>query len=734
MKKILFILLVVSACKPAEQRSEAIKVENTGQDFWYEQPLRIVQTVLREVDARDYDTEALREYLLETHANTLVINAGGIVDFFQNPLPAANLNPFLNGRDLLREIVNVCHQENIKVIGRIDFRGVEKHVYEEHPDWFGVNQDGSPMTLDYTTPELYAPCYLSYYRNEHAKEFIGYIIENYELDGIWHNSVHVRDLCYCERCRDSFREKTGKEIPAEDAPEGSLDEYYLWKEGIAEQYLKSMRETVKSYGEDKAYSAEVFGMFDVDLPKQSGIDLYSGARYFDFLLSVGFLSENTTEISYKDLGHPANHIRFLQSLEPGKQAVILFGTNGTSHRYIADPVEDLKIWMWETISMGGGLWNCNFTGANPASTLDRRNAFLTREPYAFIEKHREILRDQKAYAPIRILYSRDTRNLTGNEDRDPDDFGNAIMGIEKVLMEDHRPFGFLPDFRLDSAGLSGCELLILPDVACLSDRQLAVIRSYVKNGGKLLATYSTSLYDQDGQRREDFGLSALFGCSAEPGLFDTRKDSYQYIVHRNSLLEGFENTEMLMNGGKTLRCIQAGETSKVLTALVPQLNNQPPEKAWRDTLPINLPVMLSNVWGKGKVIYFANQPDRLSIHPGHNDFRALLKNSFKELQPLRWLSTNAPESVHINVTKSTDQKCYMVTLINLSSAPERPIRSLIPVRDVSIEINLPDGESYLSHEILRKESDVRISKKSRQKIEIELEELSEMVSFLISVE
>jgi hypothetical protein len=76
----------------------------------------------------------------------------------------------------------------------------------------------------------------------------------------------------------------------------------------------------------------------------------------------------------------------------------------------------------------------------------------------------------------------------------------------------------------------------------------------------------------------------------------------------------------------------------------------------------------------------------------------------------------------------------MVTLINLSSAPERPIRSLIPVRDVSIEINLPDGESYLSHEILRKESDVRISKKSRQKIEIELEELSEMVSFLISVE
>ncbi len=191
MKKFLILLLTLSACTNSDQKQGSNVSDNSGTEYWYNQPLRIVQTVLREVDAKDYDTEALVDYLQETHANVLVINAGGIVDFFQNPLPAANINPFLEGRDLLKEIVTACHQADIKVIGRIDFRGVEKHIYDAHPGWFGEDEAGNPIILNYTTPGLYAPCYLSYYRNEHAREFIGHLFEAYEIDGIWHNSVHV---------------------------------------------------------------------------------------------------------------------------------------------------------------------------------------------------------------------------------------------------------------------------------------------------------------------------------------------------------------------------------------------------------------------------------------------------------------------------------------------------------------------------------------------------------------
>src|SRR5437870_2962953 len=60
--------------------------------IWYQKPLRIMHTVLREIDAKKYDANAVIDYLKKGGYNTLCVNAGGIVDFFQNPLPAANVN------------------------------------------------------------------------------------------------------------------------------------------------------------------------------------------------------------------------------------------------------------------------------------------------------------------------------------------------------------------------------------------------------------------------------------------------------------------------------------------------------------------------------------------------------------------------------------------------------------------------------------------------------------------
>ncbi len=69
--------------------------------FWYQKPLRIMHTVLREIDAKKYNANAVVDYLKKGGYNTLCVNAGGIVDFFQNPLPAANVNKVMGSRDIL---------------------------------------------------------------------------------------------------------------------------------------------------------------------------------------------------------------------------------------------------------------------------------------------------------------------------------------------------------------------------------------------------------------------------------------------------------------------------------------------------------------------------------------------------------------------------------------------------------------------------------------------------------
>jgi hypothetical protein len=59
--------------------------------------------------------------------------------------------------------------------------------------------------------------------------------------------------------------------------------------------------------------------------------------------------------------------------------------------------------------------------------------------------------------------------------------------------------------------LSGFAVLCLANEACLSEAQLAAVRRFVAAGGGLLATHETSLYDEKGNQRPDFGLADVFG-------------------------------------------------------------------------------------------------------------------------------------------------------------------------------------------------------------------------------
>ena len=140
LKRYLLFLLLGLFALPSQAQS--VKTQ-----YWYQEPLRILQTVLRQPDAASYDVDSLVDYMKTVHADVLVINGGGIVDYFQNELPMANVNPYMGKRDLLADIVEGCHENGIKVITRVDFRGVHKERYDLHPDWFAKDENGKPIIL-----------------------------------------------------------------------------------------------------------------------------------------------------------------------------------------------------------------------------------------------------------------------------------------------------------------------------------------------------------------------------------------------------------------------------------------------------------------------------------------------------------------------------------------------------------------------------------------------------------
>ena len=684
--------------------------------YWYQEQVRILQTVFREKDAGQYDAGSVIRYMKETDTNCLVVNAGGVVDFFPNNLEMGKAGHFMGSQDILKDLTRECHENGIRIIARVDFRGVDKERYERQPHWFGQNEDGSPLMG--WNDRIYRPCYTSFYGSGHAEQFLEKLLREYDLDGVWENCVIFGfGPCYCPDCRESFRAYSGQEIPSGgDYYSEEFREYREWKSIYAKKHMDRMRDAVKRFGEDKAYVSEIFGMYHVSTSLSSGIDLYDAKDKFDFLVSPLFLDGSAQpDKKYEDFSHASSGIRFLKAIAPDKQSVALTGGNGKKWRYVTPPRLESRIWMLEVVSAGGTLWNTYFNGQHPGKTIDRRNAGFEQEIYRYLKDKETYLMNQVPAGEIGIFYSRQTRDVFGNDRLEEDEYGSFIKGVERVLFACHMPYRFVPDLDFSYEKLGGIKVLLLPNAACLSEEQMDVIRRFVEAGGGLVASYRTSLYDEKGKQRPDFGLKEVFGCSFTGITKDTGSDSYQKIRMKHPILEGMDidRTEMIMNEEKTLLCTKQRTDYTTVCTYVPLIYNQPPEYAWIPDENTDYPTILAGQYGKGRVIYFSNQTDKACFTNGHEDFVNTYRNA------VQWaaggeikVTADAPEGVHISLTENNEAPGKMViSFVNTTSGPFRPVRSLQPVFHLEVRIrNAVLKESV----ILREESMIEITQEEKQ--------------------
>lgn len=143
-----------------------------------------------------------------------------------------------------------------------------------------------------------------------------------------------------------------------------------------------------------------------------------------------------------------------------------------------------------------------------------RNPPQAKAYIQFFQKNFDLYRDVENVADVALLYSEPS--MAWNNEGPPVSF----MLASQMLIQSRVPFDIVFDEHLQ--GLSKYKVLFLADQECLSDRQLEQIRSFVRNGGGLVATEDTSLYNEQRRRRADFGLRDCFGISApETGMLRT---------------------------------------------------------------------------------------------------------------------------------------------------------------------------------------------------------------------
>jgi len=122
---------------------------------------------------------------------------------------------------------------------------------------------------------------------------------------------------------------------------------------------------------------------------------------------------------------------------------------------------------------------------------------------AFFRKHRELYSCTKTLADVAVL--RSFRSLAW------ENFTThlATLLVEQTLIQHQTPFHIIFDGDLERLG--DYRAVVLPEVQFMSEEEIEKVRAYVKQGGGVLATGATSLYDEMERRRYELGLGDVLG-------------------------------------------------------------------------------------------------------------------------------------------------------------------------------------------------------------------------------
>jgi hypothetical protein len=303
-----------------------------------------------------------------------------------------------------------------------------------------------------------------------------------------------------------------------------------------------------------------------------------------------------------------------------------------------------------------------------------------------VEKY---LRNEEPLARVAMLYSQQTAWFHGAKVED------HAHGFYQALIEARIPFEMAHDRLLDPAHIDKFKLLVLPNIAALSDAQCEQLRQYVKRGGSLVATYQTSLYDEWGVQRKDFGLGDLFGARFSGRIEPRMQNSYLRLDHatRHPILRGLEDAPRIINAASQVVVEPIDRMPNPPVTLIPSYPDLPMEEVYPRTAKTDIPEIYLREFGKGRVVYIPSDLDRTFWEVMARDHMLLLRNAVEwALNEPHPVTVTGPGILDVTVWRQEDS--MTVHLVNLTNPMmmKGPYRELIPSPPQKVSIRLPQGK------------------------------------------
>jgi Hypothetical glycosyl hydrolase 6/Beta-galactosidase trimerisation domain len=656
-----------------------------GNPGWYGRPMRWAQLAFVEDDPGNYDLAFWLDYFRRVHADAACLSAGGSVAFYPTNIPLHYRSKWLGSMDAFGDVAKGCRALGMNVVARTDAHATHQDMYDAHPDWIAVDEKGTKKRHP-SDKDFWITCALGPYNFDFMTRVHEEIMTRYLPDGIFTNRWAGSGMCYCEHCQTNFRAFSGLDLPRTLNPQDpARRQYIVWHQERLFELWRLWNEKIRAINPNASYLANAGGGALSDLDMKT-IGELAPTLFADRQARSGLMAPWANGKNGKEY-----------RATMGQKAIAGIFSVGLEEKYRwKDSVqsgEEIRLWVADGIAQDLRPWFVKFN----AKPIDRRWLPVVEEIYKWHHANEKYLRNEASLARVAIVYSQQTATYYGGEEA-RSKVEDASLGFYQALVEARIPFEMVHDRLLDPEHIARFKTLILPNIAALSSQQCDQLEAFVHKGGSVVATYQTSLYDEWGVQRKDFGLASLFATSfASAGngpmlnsYLSLEKDSTTGAFH--PVLSGFEDATRIINGSHCVTVTQ--HDSEVLSPLllVPTYPDLPMEEVFTRPTTVRQPGVVLREAGRGRVVYFPADLDRTFWEVLDTDHAKLLRNA------VVW-ATNEPAPVTVEGKGVLDiavwsQKSSMtVHMVNLTNPMmmKGPLREVVPLANQQLVIAIPQG-------------------------------------------
>lgn len=646
---------------------------------WFRSATRWTQLTFVENDPEKYDPAFWIDVFKRTKSNAVCLSAGGYIAFYPSRIPYHYVSNVLGDRDIFGALVDAARRLDMHVMARVDPHAIHDDAAKAHPEWVMINADGTPRE-HWAYPGIWITNAYGSYNTEFMPEVVKEIVRDYDIDAVFANRWQGHGVDYSEDSARRFKDMSGYDLPLKpDAEDPAWRAWLQWRRHVLTDIIVQWDDAVKAIRPHASFIPNMSGSSLMEF------DLSVIRKHCPFLV-VDHQGRRGVEIGWS-AGRNGKRIRATFPDRP----VVLITSIGPEEEYrwkdaVTTP-EEMQLWMNNGTAHGLYAWFTKFNGVVP----DKRWVEPVVDSFLLQAAVEPVINTMTPTAEVAVVDPSTTLRHWAPEERSMAE--RHDLGLYHALVEARIPFELVSDQVLTADHLDRFKVIVLANASCLSDEQIVAIRAYADRGGSVVAAYETSLRDENGILRSDFGLADVLGVNLVSGPRGIVKNTYVEISGDHPINDGYDGAERIMGGTRLIEVKPAAGSSTPFL-YVPDFPDLPMEEVYPRKQADGAAVIARETGKGGRTVYIPWNIGEIFWEVLAADHGRLVSNVVRwALGKTQRVEVEGPGVVDIAVRESEDG--LAISLLNLTNPMmmKGPVRDNIPLSKQKVAVEIPNGKT-----------------------------------------